>query len=111
MPVITVIGLDKGITDPTLIELRGKIKTAVALIPELKITPIQVTVKFVDERASNPIEVMVFVFGLSPKEERDESVRNAMATAITNEIERYVDVNVLIECFITPYAIGFAATR
>jgi hypothetical protein len=108
MPFIAVWGLDKGIMDPTLYILRRNIKTAVASIPELHIAPEQVTVKFDDERASDPLEVMAVVFGLSPKEERTESVRNAVAQAIVNEIRGIVDPAGLIECFIMPYAIGFA---
>jgi hypothetical protein len=118
MPVLQVLGLDTTFSDVHFDELRTYLKGAVASIPELEISPAQVTVKFSEEKTPDTTEVMVFVFGLAPKKKRNKKVRDIMATAIVAEIDDFIrlcykadDKKVLVECFIMPYAIGFAANR
>lgn len=95
-----------------LTRIRSEIKKAVASIEALHLREEHVTCFFLPTYGPPEKDVIIFVDGLFEKPERDEAVRNALATAIQKVIfGKIIRDNGKVEVFINPFRLenGFCS--
>ena len=94
MPILLLLGVPKH-QQTTLFE--KALQQRISGIPELKLKPEEITIKFL---ADADDEIIIFVEGLFDKPERTEEVRKNLAERIVLCGQKYLPEATLIECFV-----------